>query len=284
MRRSEDERLDALFQAFRDCPTPEPGANFMPNLWAKIKSRQSFTFSFRRMTGAFVTAALALSIALGVYLAIPRPTSPTTLRPTSRRLPRRTAWTRPISLARCFWIIPIRAGDPTMLKTKSSAVLSLVLVFVSGGLVGALAHRAYIVNAASANPANQRKPGPEDWRKRVLPEMRAKLKLDDQQFKQLNALLDQVDVDMRELRTKQFSQTQAIQNALVEKINAMLRADQLELYKAYRAERDKERERRRMQGTLREGRAAQGDRADRRRGRLPIASRAGFRVVPDARG
>ena len=63
--------LDALFKAYRDCPSPEPSVNFMPNLWARIESRQKVTFSFRRMAGAFVTAALALSIALGVYLAIP---------------------------------------------------------------------------------------------------------------------------------------------------------------------------------------------------------------------
>ena len=73
MRGNVDERLDALLQAYRDaCPTPEPSANFMPNLWQRIESRQSFTFSFQRMANAFVTAAVALSIALGVYMSIPR--------------------------------------------------------------------------------------------------------------------------------------------------------------------------------------------------------------------
>jgi hypothetical protein len=72
MRGSDEERLDALFRAFRDCPTPEPGVNFMPTLWARIESRQRFSFSFRRMAGAFVTAALALSVALGIYLALPQ--------------------------------------------------------------------------------------------------------------------------------------------------------------------------------------------------------------------
>jgi len=72
MRGSGEERLDALFQAFRDCPTPEPSVNFMPNLWARIESRQSFSFSFRRIANAFVTAALALSVALGLYLTIAR--------------------------------------------------------------------------------------------------------------------------------------------------------------------------------------------------------------------
>ena len=79
MRGNEDERLDALFGAYRDaCPDPEASANFMPTLWARIDSRQTFLFSFRRMANAFVTAAVALSIALGVYLTIPRSTPGTT--------------------------------------------------------------------------------------------------------------------------------------------------------------------------------------------------------------
>ena len=44
----------------------------MPELWRKIESRQTVTFSFRRMANAFVTAAVALTIALGVYMSIPR--------------------------------------------------------------------------------------------------------------------------------------------------------------------------------------------------------------------
>ena len=76
MRGNEDERLDALFRAYRDaCPEPEASTNFMPGLWARIESRQTFLFSFRRMANAFVTAAVALSIALGVYMSIPRSNS-----------------------------------------------------------------------------------------------------------------------------------------------------------------------------------------------------------------
>ncbi len=72
MRGNDEQTLDALFRAYRDaCPTPEASANFMPNLWAKIESRQRFTFSFRRMANALATAAVALSIALTVYMAFP---------------------------------------------------------------------------------------------------------------------------------------------------------------------------------------------------------------------
>jgi hypothetical protein len=74
MRGRDEERLDAIFEAYRRaCPTPDVSANFMPNLWSQIEARQRYTFSFRRMAQAFVTAAVALSIALGVYMAMPHP-------------------------------------------------------------------------------------------------------------------------------------------------------------------------------------------------------------------
>jgi hypothetical protein len=67
-----EERLDALFRAYHEsCPDRDPSPNFMPNLCQRIEARQTYAFSLRRMASAFVTAALALSVALGVYMAIP---------------------------------------------------------------------------------------------------------------------------------------------------------------------------------------------------------------------
>ena len=74
MHGSNDEKLDALFRAFAACPTPEPSANFMPTLWQKIESRQTFTFSFRRFAHTFAAAALALTVALSVYMFVPHGT------------------------------------------------------------------------------------------------------------------------------------------------------------------------------------------------------------------
>jgi len=72
-----DEPLDQLFRAYREaCPTPEPRADFMPRLWQKIEARQTFTFSFRRMANALVTAAMAASVALGIYMALPHGAPP----------------------------------------------------------------------------------------------------------------------------------------------------------------------------------------------------------------
>jgi hypothetical protein len=73
MRGGDEEKLDALFRAYNEaCGSPEASPNFMPNLWARIESRQRFTFSFHRMATAMATAAVALSLLLGVYMAIPR--------------------------------------------------------------------------------------------------------------------------------------------------------------------------------------------------------------------
>jgi hypothetical protein len=67
-----ENQLDALFRAYAEaCPAPEPKPEFMPLLWQRIEARQTFTFSFRRMANALVTAAMAASIALGVYMALP---------------------------------------------------------------------------------------------------------------------------------------------------------------------------------------------------------------------
>jgi len=72
MRGSDEERLDRLFRAFAEaCPDREPSANFMPNLWRRIEARQTYTFSFKRMANALVTAAVAFSIALGAYMYVP---------------------------------------------------------------------------------------------------------------------------------------------------------------------------------------------------------------------
>jgi hypothetical protein len=66
----DEARLDRLFRAYRDaCPDPEPGANFMPELWARIEAREKSTSLFGRMAKALVTAALAASVILGLLMS-----------------------------------------------------------------------------------------------------------------------------------------------------------------------------------------------------------------------
>lgn len=71
--RSREDELDGLFRAYREaCPDPEPGANFMPQLWDRIESRQTFSSFLERMASGFVTAAVALTLLMAVFLYIPQ--------------------------------------------------------------------------------------------------------------------------------------------------------------------------------------------------------------------
>jgi hypothetical protein len=77
MRDSSDQQFDLLLRAYREaCPTPEPDPNFMPHLWQKIESRQTWGSTLRRIASALVTVAVAASLALGVYTALPRTNAP----------------------------------------------------------------------------------------------------------------------------------------------------------------------------------------------------------------
>lgn len=68
----DEERLNNLFAAYRETlPDPDPGPGFMPGLWSKIESRRRYTKLLRRATGAFVTAAAALSLMMALYVARP---------------------------------------------------------------------------------------------------------------------------------------------------------------------------------------------------------------------
>ncbi|MBK9171036.1 MAG: hypothetical protein IPM24_26755 [Bryobacterales bacterium] len=77
---SGDERLDALFAAYRDaCPEPEAGRNFMPALWRRIEEHQQPSVRFRRLARAFATVGAVVTLAMAAFLFGPlneRMTSP----------------------------------------------------------------------------------------------------------------------------------------------------------------------------------------------------------------
>jgi len=75
--READDRLQALFAAYRQaCPEPEPGADFMPQLWRRVEARRSFRYRLSRMARGIITAAAAAALLMGVFLARP-PVNPT---------------------------------------------------------------------------------------------------------------------------------------------------------------------------------------------------------------
>jgi hypothetical protein len=132
-----------------------------------------------------------------------------------------------------------------MPRSRLSAFLSLLLVFLSGSLVGAFAYRLYSVNTVQGNDP-RRRPDPEEMRRRQVAEMRDRVKIDDQQVVQYNKILDEMRDQFDQLHKKANAETQALREQLAEKVNAMLREDQRPLYSKVRAEHA-ERDRKRRQ-------------------------------------
>jgi Spy/CpxP family protein refolding chaperone len=127
-----------------------------------------------------------------------------------------------------------------MMKSRFSALLSLLLVFLSGVLVGGFAYRLYNVSVIAA-PNNAKRPDPEDARRHIVADMRDHLKLDARQVDQLQQIFDQTRDQFHQIHDKMNAEGQAIHVGQIEKVKAILRAEQLPLYDQWRAERDRDR-------------------------------------------
>jgi hypothetical protein len=147
-----------------------------------------------------------------------------------------------------------------MPKSRLSAVLSLLLVFVSGGVLGAFTYRLYSLSPVQSGKdagAPPRKLSPEEWRKKYLSDLTAAVKLDPQQIAALNGVLDRTRDEVEKLNGKMKPEhdavnekwhpdREAIHHHQVESIKSLLRPDQLPLFDAYRAERERQRKMRRQ--------------------------------------
>jgi hypothetical protein len=131
-----------------------------------------------------------------------------------------------------------------MSKTKLSAFLSLAVVFLSGAVMGAFAHRLYMVKTVSSNgitaPANRR-PSPEEQRKHLVEELRGVAKLDDQQVVQLNKIYDQTRERFDQVHKKANAEVRQCWDDQTAQIRAMLRPEQLPLFNEWHDKREQER-------------------------------------------
>ena len=147
-----------------------------------------------------------------------------------------------------------------MPKSRLSAVLSLLLVFVSGGVLGAFTYRLYSLSPVQSGKdagAPPRKLSPEEWRKKYVSDLTAAVKLDPEQIAALNGVLDRTRDEVEKLNGKMKPEhdavnekwhpdREAIHHEQVESIKSLLRPDQLPLFDAYRAERERQRKLRRQ--------------------------------------
>jgi len=160
-----------------------------------------------------------------------------------------------------------------MTKSKLSAFLSLILVFGSGAVLGAVGYRLYSAPAAQTNAGGgppggppQGRPSPAEFRKRYTDDLTKAVKLDNDQVAKLGTILDDTGQEFAKLREKSHPEwevldkqrealakereaydkkwrpeREAIQNHQVDQINSILRDDQKKLFADFRAERDRQR-------------------------------------------
>jgi hypothetical protein len=127
-----------------------------------------------------------------------------------------------------------------MKRSQLTIVLSMMAVFLSGSVVGAFAHRLYMVRSATADAPAQRR-SPAEFRQRYLNEMKMRLGLDDLQTSRLSDVLDRTRNRFRDFNEKHKEELSGIHEEQVREIRAMLNPDQQPRYEEYLKEREQKR-------------------------------------------
>ena len=112
--------------------------------------------------------------------------------------------------------------------------IPLILVFLSGTLVGGFAHRLYTLNIVKADTRS----GQEESRRRYMDEMRTRLKLNDQQMAQLSDILDETREKFKAIREQSKPAMKLVKDGHAARVNAMLADDQRAEYAKLREERE----------------------------------------------
>ena len=88
-----------------------------------------------------------------------------------------------------------------MKLTRTTIALWMGLVFICGGVLGALSHRLYTVSTVRANNGGAQRRNAEEFRQRYTAEIKARLHLTDDQLSKLEGVLDETRAKVREART-----------------------------------------------------------------------------------
>ena len=142
-----------------------------------------------------------------------------------------------------------------MPKSRFLAFLGLLAIFVGGALCGAFGYHLYLAspvfghNLSPGTAASRKSPGPdpEEIRKRLVEEMRRRVKLDDAQIVKLNKIFDDTRAQFDRIHKEMNDRGHAVWDKQVAEVKAILRPDQLPLYDQLRAEHEAARKRRHQQ-------------------------------------
>lgn len=122
-----------------------------------------------------------------------------------------------------------------MRRSNLATLVYLLLVFVSGAVVGGFANRLYMMNTVKADSAATRSRA--DFRKQYVQEMRTRLHLTDPQVAELQQIMDTTGQHFHDLH-------KSIEDEHVRKVVAILDESQKVEYAKMREERDRRRRQR----------------------------------------
>lgn len=112
--------------------------------------------------------------------------------------------------------------------------LYLLLVFVSGAVVGALGYRTYKPPSASSNA----RVSPEEFRRQYLQEIKTRVNLSDDQLQKVNAILDETRSRFHDAREKHNQTIKQIGEEQRAKVRAVLAPEQLPKVEEFWRDRD----------------------------------------------
>jgi Spy/CpxP family protein refolding chaperone len=123
--------------------------------------------------------------------------------------------------------------------SRTAIFLYLGLVFVCGAVLGVFGQRLY-----SASPVlSNRRPNPEELRKKALAEYQSRLKLTDDQVLKFNSLMDETRARVGEIRKQMHPAYEKVHQEQTEKVRAMLSPEQRAEYDRMLKEREERQKR-----------------------------------------
>ena len=133
-----------------------------------------------------------------------------------------------------------------MKLSRASIALYLVIVFVSGGVLGFYANRLYAVSTTPPSPAGKSQQSPQEFRKGLVTFYQKRLQLNEDQTQKLELILDDANAKYQEQFKKEREAIRPELNRIhmeqVDRINEMLTPSQREEYAKLLKEREQMRQ------------------------------------------
>jgi len=121
-----------------------------------------------------------------------------------------------------------------MKRWNPPIALYLLLVFISGAVVGALGYRTYKPPSASSNA----RVSPEEFRSQYLQEIKTRVNLSDDQLEKVNTILDETRTRFHNARDKHNDIVKQIGEEQRAKMRAILSSDQVPKAEQFWQDRD----------------------------------------------